>query len=473
MAILLLALFMIFSFAQVTQAACTGSSPSWISTPDDASIRSCVSSASRRDTITVTAGSGTASWGSAVTLTRGISLIGPGRNSLEVSRSGNLITISPDASAIANDEIIKVTGFTFNSNNSAAVMMDINGAGPLGTKPFNKLVIGDNRFKNTTQEAIHGSGQYRGVIYNNIFDRVNQVFRPWGSDDYREQDNGYYTRAFGTADNIYFESNSFTCSSGASGGNPGWVESGQGGRMVIRYNTWNLTNCSQQELWDIHGQQNFSGGGANNGQTGTMVTEIYGNSCVANCNGYRMLNHRGGWGLFFNNTVTGTGAMSVQVNQYAKGDVGGSGCNADMPNPAAGYDGQVNNSYFWNITVNGNLKTVSGAQPIADGCGVSLNNGYWQQNVGCTSAACTTGIGQGTTPPVGSCTVGVGYWVAGTPTVTIDPNVIQNGTFYKCTSTNVWTVYYRPYTYPHPLRSGGSQSTDTTPPSPPANPNVL
>lgn len=461
-------------WASAAEAACSGSSPNWTSTPDNASISTCLTNASRNDTITVT-GSGTQAWSGGLNITKGVKLIGPGRDVLEVTRSGNLITISPDSTTIANDDIVKVTGFTFNANNSAAVMMQINGAGALDTKPFNKLVVGDNRFKNSTQEAIHGTGQTRGVIYNNIFDRVNEVLRPWGNDDYREQNNGHFPRAFGTADNLYFEDNTITCSTTVSGGDPGWMESGQGGRWAVRYNTWNLTNCQQQEWFDVHGQQNFSGGGTNNGQTGTMITEFYGNACVANCNGYRGINHRGGWGLFFNNTTVGSGAMSHEVNQYARGDVGGSGCNADMPNPSAGYDGQVSNSYFWNITHNGNNNLpTGGTQPIADGCGISLNNGYWNESVACTSLACAAGIGHGTTPPTGVCTTGTGYWVAPTSTTTISSSVIQAGHLYKCTATNVWTNYYTPYTYPHPLRSGsGGSSSDTTPPAAPSNLRVM
>lgn len=456
--------------ATSVKAACTGSSPTWTSTPDDASIRSCVSQASRGDTINVAAGGGTASWSSSVTLTKGVSLIGPGRDSLEVSRSGNLITISPDSTAIANSENIKVSGFTFNANNSAAVMMQIIGANATGTKPHRNVIIGDNRFKNSTLEAIHGRGQTRGVIYNNIFDRTNMVFRPWGNDDYREQQNGSYPPAFGTTDNLYFEDNSITCSTSVSGGDPGWIESGQGGRMVVRYNTWTLTNCSQQEWVDIHGQQNWSGGSG--GQTGTMVTEFYGNKCSTNCKGYRGINHRGGWGLFFNNTSTGSGGMSHQINQYNTGDAGGSGCNNQVANGGGGYNGQINNTYFWNLTHNG-VNNPGTQGPLGDGCDISQNRDYWFDNISCTASACNAGIGRGTVPPSGTCTVGVGYWVASTPGVTTDPSVIQNGTFYKCTSTNAWSSYFKPFTYPHPLRSGSGSSPATSPPSSPSGLRVL
>jgi hypothetical protein len=71
-------------------------------------------------------------------------------------------------------------------------------------------------------------------------------------------------------------------------------------------------------------------------------------------------------------------------------------------------------------------------------------------------ATCTAGPG-GNTP-------GVGYWAT------------DRNTLYVCTATNTWTTYYTPFTYPHPLQSGGASapvppppSTDTTPPSTPSS----
>lgn len=33
-----------------------------------------------------------------------------------------------------------------------------------------------------------------------------------------------------------------------------------------------------------------------------------------------------------------------------------------------------------------------------------------------------------------------------------------HGTLYQCTAKNTWTRYYQPYSYPHPLQTGGSDA---------------
>jgi hypothetical protein len=55
-----------------------------------------------------------------------------------------------------------------------------------------------------------------------------------------------------------------------------------------------------------------------------------------------------------------------------------------------------------------------------------------------------------------TCVVNVAYWATDTSTL------------YRCTATNTWTLYYKPYAYPHLLRQG----TDSLAPAPPTNLNV-
>jgi len=72
-------------------------------------------------------------------------------------------------------------------------------------------------------------------------------------------------------------------------------------------------------------------------------------------------------------------------------------------------------------------------------------------------STCTAGQG-GTyfSSPTGS--YGVAYWAT-------DANS-GNGELYVCTSANTWTGIYQPATYPHPLVSGSSTKTSSTPPAP-------
>jgi hypothetical protein len=72
-------------------------------------------------------------------------------------------------------------------------------------------------------------------------------------------------------------------------------------------------------------------------------------------------------------------------------------------------------------------------------------------------ATCTAGPGGtfGAGPPEFGGSPGVAYWAT------------DNNTLYVCTATNTWTAYYTPYTYPHPLVTGGTQASGN--PNPPTN----
>jgi hypothetical protein len=74
---------------------------------------------------------------------------------------------------------------------------------------------------------------------------------------------------------------------------------------------------------------------------------------------------------------------------------------------------------------------------------------------GCTTFNGTVGVGSGVfASRPSTCTTGVAYWATDQGSWNTSGGGGQ-GVLYKCTSTNTWTLAYTPYTYPHPLDTGG------------------
>lgn len=424
-------------------------------------MQTVITSAPRGATITVPAGSCT--WGSTLTITKGLTLTGAGAGSTIIfngTGDGTVLQLSPDSTAIANDEIIKVSGFTFDGNGNGYALVGVNGAPDTGTKPFKNLIITANTFQHTGSGSGNGNtciyvytGQVRGVIYSNTFDRCDIVLRPMGSDTTTEWSNTAYNNlSYGSADNLFFEDNTieFTSSYTSSDGYGGWIESGQGGRVVVRFNTWNAANLTNpSEWWDVHGFQYNPGG-----ETGTMIVEYYDNK-LTNMGGYRWLNHRGSWGMFFDNTYSGTGTPDINASEYQ------GSCPSNISPKPTNYNPLINNTYVFNNKINGSVANMT-LNSADEYCGVAENANWWNEN---SSFNGTTGIGRGPKASMpATCTTGVGYWATDEGSWNTKIPAGTSGDFYKCTATNTWSLYHTPYTYPDPLRSGSG--TGSLPASP-------
>jgi hypothetical protein len=184
-----------------------------------------------------------------------------------------------------------------------------------------------------------------------------------------------------------------------------------------------------------------------------MMVEIYGNILTFNRNATWNY-QRGGRVLMFNNrNIMPAGSNSIWQDDDFDPDVycvtdGG----AAIVSP--------NTSFFFNNWVNSTLQNCEiRNNPFGH---LGLNKSAWNYNASCTGSSCSSGVGCGSSAPTGTCTTGVGYWVTSyspcstPPTAMADMKTyIQAGRFYRCTTTNTWTLYYTPYTYPHPLRGGG------------------
>jgi hypothetical protein len=102
--------------------------------------------------------------------------------------------------------------------------------------------------------------------------------------------------------------------------------------------------------------------------------------------------------------------------------------------------------YAFENRTNGTLTPVISRFPT-----VKENRDYYNQT---TSFDGSVGIGVGKLAERPStCTPGVGYWATdqGEWNSTHDGS---DGQLYVCAEPNTWALYYKPYTYPHPLVSG-------------------
>lgn len=414
-----LVLGVVLLWAGSLEAACTGSSPNWTSTSDNASMASCINSATSGDTITVT-GSGSAAW--SWNSTKALHIIGPGAATLTITSQ---FRFSPTVAE--STKVFELSGLTLSGTNTFLPVAQGS------SNPITKLLLHHLTFTNASStRCIYWPGLEWGVLYSSTFNASCFL----GISIIGANDAGWAAAySFGSDRYLFIEDCIFL----AHDGNQFISESGQGGREVFRYNEIFMTGGG--EILDIHGNQD-------SGIRATVSSEYY-NNLIHTSGQYRWMFIRGGQNLIMNNTVT-PGAPSFQITEFhAWGHV--TQCH-DYPAPD-----QIFNSYFFHNTVGGsnqNPSTFDGSDdgicPGSGGDDAFLVNGrdYWTPTYGLAANR------------PGTCTANntsAAYYGS------TDTNVI-----YKCTATNTWTVFFQPYPYPHPLRQGGSGS-DVTAPSAPTN----
>jgi len=498
----LLILFLgVFGLAENSHAACTGASPTWTTTPDYASVSSCVSQATAGDMVNVSAGSAT--WSSQLKITKGINLIGAGdgvtygagtvitttyTGTTLYSSAGFAVAYSPDSADRTTG--FRLSGFEFDFSGASQGIGIWNELSTQWTNTVTSVRVDHNILKNANQEWMIIGGVVYGVADHNIIDHTVvgsgvDAIDHMGIGASAWQNLGY---TLGQAETWFWEDNIFKASSGYSGDN--W-DCTNGARYVARYNTIQHTgSAAGSPIWDMHGNQGDS-------TQSCMGVEIYRNTVAAGSGTTYILQQRGGQSVVFDNTLSrsGTSVGLVQANEFGNSPTSNIGCDnvSSVPfNLVTGQPQHMSGSYF--------LNNVATAEPNVLKWGKGCILGY--SGSGCTGAnyCCATafapnrnvpaeeldfwgqypasgtietftgarGIGRGTKAQMNTittCAQGVGYWVTDEGTWNQSGSGEQ-GQLYQCGSSNNWVLFYTPYTYPHPL----TLSVDTTPP---ANPSGL
>lgn len=284
---------------------------------------------------------------------------------------------------------------------------------------------------------------------------------------YGDSDTKAYARpsALGTANSVYVEGNTFSVSAEEGWTHACWGQ--QGGSWVVRFN--NITNYEV----DMHGRCSWQGG---------REFEYYRNTVTASSKwGDGVTELRGGSGMVFDNTITTTDGYTLPLLEWYIYEICEDSCDPSFGGscwctsyPCTFQLGRGQNNvlqpvYYWNNMGNGSpTYPTENAGCTTAVCGSASPSTYYMANRDYyyqgTSFNGSTGVGRGTlSNRPAACTAGVGYWAIDQGSWNQSGSGGQ-GVLYKCTATNTWTLYYTPYTYPHPLVTGAAKT-----PNPPTN----
>ena len=458
----------------------TAHAATWNVSADRTSVANAVSSASSGDTINVA--SGTQTWSSAIAIpaAKNLAIIGAGIGNTNITcSSGTCFQIGYGNSTNGASSASRVSGFTFNNGIVQTDGLDTN-------KYFR---IDHCRFTSSNMEwSVNGYGNSNppnGLFDHNQFVGVRFIIGgtnfAGGSETLYQSGVWYMNPNFGGLDAVYFEDNTFTVTT-----NPQPWDGNYGARAVFRYNTVNLASIYFME-W--HGMQ-----GTNRApQRFEVYNNTFNNAAWVN------IDWRGGSGLFFNNTQTGDmkpvlmelerACISVPTSGLCDGSKiydgnrsGQSGypCRdqigrgrdktllTNLSNPWP--EQELWPIYGWN-NFNGSTRVPLTPQSdcAAETAKVVANRDFYDGATGVQTAKGTpfngtSGVGWGTlarrpdtcTPTAQAADAGfggVGYFAT---------DVGAQGTLYRCSATNTWTVHYTPYEYPHPLVSDAPDTTAPT-----------
>ncbi|MCU0521325.1 MAG: hypothetical protein MUF84_11615 [Anaerolineae bacterium] len=405
-----------------------------------AHVAAAIAAASNGDTVLVP--SGVATWGSMLSIGKGIYLIADGSEITNGAGATFLITYDPADYDL--NQSFRLSGFSFIADGNYILRPGVDRNAPFTLNT--KVRIDHNTFTNIGAtikgQFIYNNGTLYGVADNNTFSGsgypIAHTGGGGGGDNeswWRESPQNIFS--LGGQHYFYYEDNSFVI---AYDGGTLLTDGEYCARYVFRYNDIDQRADNTYSMFDIHGTQGTPLGAC-------FGAEIYGNDINSGDKTCVVLKQRSGQCLVFLNNGTGTKAP------YNIAYTGGFDI---CPSDDCGLKVTHNTYWFRNRS---NLTGAIWADNVTGGlncCGLT-NIPTLGRDVFSEGSTPAVTIGTLANRPE-TCTVGQGYWATNQNTsdltnfVGVNPTTPISGTLYVCFETNVWTEFYTPYTYPHPLR---------------------
>jgi hypothetical protein len=472
--------------------SCTGSDPTWTSTPDRASVASCVTSAASGSTVNVTSGS--ASWSSSITIhNKSLNIIGGNGGTTTINISNGFFVLTR---GVGGQNQSRISNFTVNQTGTSPTfhVNSDQGRTPQGWR-FDHITR--NNSSSTILDFFWGWG---GIIANDGMEGLidNNTINNGRIEYYGEpvQTGGRFRWSeplnLGTANAVYVEDNSFVVTSPSGGGQVNQIDGNLGSRIVVRFNTFTNGRVEQHSV-------------QSDNTRAVRMWQFYNNTFTSNPADrvYRFFFIRGGTGLIFHNTTDGNASVdginfdnirshqadvvagmvwgfcdgSSFVDGNSSGGEGylcrdqiGASTDAslwDYSNPAPVQ--QKFAAYMWrNIESGAEMSFVWNCVGTATQCTrqqtkhIVLNRNVFGYSASFNG---TVGVGEGSLANRPStCSVGVGYWATDQGEWN-SRNPGADGQLYTCTATNTWSLTYTPYAYPHPLQSSAGGAKGPEPPT--------